>query len=296
MHDATGRRANRSVDGSTESSPMSPFASRASDSEAWEAVRLLDADPDFAVGLLDRARLGPSGLVVPGLRPATGPWTPPDRLARAVAIVVLDGILVGTGTTFGRPDARLLGPGDILDGPTLTNPGTAWRVIRPAHLAVLDRAFVLAARRCPTLIVALARRLSEAQEEQRIRAAICALPRVEERVLALLCNLAHRWGHVTPEGITLNLPMTHERLGSLIGARRPTVSLALRALTGQRLLRRCEDVWILPSDSNSWPTSGIPYRSFSLTCIDERRDGTSEDHGDPAWPAENPEYPTSRPC
>ena len=258
MHDPTTNTVDRSAGAATEPSHALPFRFSAPDRPGGTVVDLFDADPDFAVGLLDRARLGPAGLLVPSLRPAAGPWAPADRLAHAVAVVVLDGILVGAGTTFGRPDSRLLGPGDTLDGPTLTNPDTVWRTLTPAHLAVLDRTFVLAARRCPTLIVALARRLSEAQQEQHIRAAICAMPRVEERILALLCHLAHRWGHVTPDGVTLALPITHQLLGSLIGARRPTVSLALRTLGDQRLLRRRDDLWILPLDCDTWPASGVP--------------------------------------
>jgi len=242
----------------TELSQGSSFALREAGTHAWGAVRLLDVDPDFAVGPLDGDRLGPRGLMVPSLRSADGVWAPPDALARAVGIVVLDGVLIGTGTTFARPDVRLLGPGDMLDGRTLTNPDVVWRVLRPAHVAVLDSAFVLAARRCPALIVGLARRLSQAQQEQHVRATICAMPRVEERILALLCHLAHRWGHVTPDGVTLVLPVTHELLGALIGARRPTVSLALRALAEQRLLRRRDETWILPPDCSTWPASGIP--------------------------------------
>jgi len=237
---------------------VSPLPFRASEAGARGGVRLLDVDPDFAVGPVDRDLLGPRGLVVPGLRLAGGRWAPPDGLGGVIGIVVLDGVLVRAGTTFARPDARLLGPGDMIDGRTLTNPAAAWRVLESAHLAVLDSEFVLAARRCPALIIGLARRLSDAQQEQHIRAAICAMPRVEERILALLCHLAHRWGHVTPDGVTLTLPITHELLGSLIGARRPTVSLALRALDEQRLLRRREEIWILSPDCSTWPTSGIP--------------------------------------
>jgi CRP/FNR family cyclic AMP-dependent transcriptional regulator len=258
MRHATPSPANRSSSVPTEASQAPPVALRGVENGAWGAVRLLDVDPEFAVGPLDGDRIGLRGLVVPSLRPADGPWAPPDVLARAVGVVVLGGILVGAGTTFARPDVRLLGPGDMLDGRTLTSPETAWRVLRPAHLAVLDGTFVLAGRRWPALIAGLARRLSQAQQEQHIRAAICAMPRVEERILALLCHLAHRWGHVTPDGITLTLPMTHELLGSLIGARRPTVSLAIRALTEQRLLRRHDDIWILPPDCSTWPASGIP--------------------------------------
>jgi CRP-like cAMP-binding protein len=63
-----------------------------------------------------------------------------------------------------------------------------------------------------------------------VQAAISQLPRVELRVLALLWQLADRWGRVTPLGVEIDLELTHEALGRLIGAQRPTVSLALADL------------------------------------------------------------------
>jgi CRP/FNR family transcriptional regulator, cyclic AMP receptor protein len=124
---------------------------------------------------------------------------------------------------------------------------------------VLDGRFVQLARRWPALMTGLAHRLFEAQQEQHTRAAICAMPRVEERILALLCHLAGRWGHVTTDGVTLALPVTHELLGALIGSRRPTVSLALQVLDSQHLLTRRDDgTWLLPADATQWPQAGIP--------------------------------------
>ena len=42
------------------------------------------------------------------------------------------------------------------------------------------------------------------------------------------------------------LPLTHEALGRLIGARRPTVTLALKVLDGQDRLERLPDgAWLL---------------------------------------------------
>lgn len=58
----------------------------------------------------------------------------------------------------------------------------------------------------------------------------------------MLWHLADRWGRVTPDGVIVPLKLTHEALGRLVGAQRPTVTLALgelvasgrvtRALTG----------------------------------------------------------------
>lgn len=49
-----------------------------------------------------------------------------------------------------------------------------------------------------------------------------------------------------PEGIVLPLALTHDLLGQLIGARRSTTTLALRALESDGLFRRTEDgSWLL---------------------------------------------------
>jgi CRP/FNR family transcriptional regulator, cyclic AMP receptor protein len=230
-----------------------------SDGGAWEGVRLLEADPDLALGVPVAAQAWTRELRVPALRPPPGPWKPPASLHAVLGVLVLDGLMTATSRAFAHEDIQLLGPGDTLDNRALADQEVAWRVLAPAHLAVLDERFVLAARWCPPLFTGLVRRLSETEREQHIRASICTMPHVEERVLALLCHLALRWGHVTPDGVTLHLPVTHETLGRLIGARRPTVSLALLALTDHGLVtRRDNGTWLLPRECREWPTTGIP--------------------------------------
>ena len=58
-----------------------------------------------------------------------------------------------------------------------------------------------------------------------MQAAILALPRVESRVLAILWHLADVFGSVNADGVLVPLKLTHERLGRLVGAQRPTVTL-----------------------------------------------------------------------
>jgi CRP/FNR family cyclic AMP-dependent transcriptional regulator len=226
---------------------------------AWSSVRLLDVEPDLASGLSEADRTNAARVVVRALDVAPGHWSPPEALHDAMALLLVAGHLTRAGRTFARPDIQLLGPGDVAEGRALSRPQDEWRALGPARLAVLDERFVLASRRWPRLMTGFARRLLEAQEQVHTRAAISAMPRVEDRILALLSHLADRWGQVTVEGVTLTLPVTHQVLGALIGARRPTVSLALLALDQQRLLRRREDrTWLLPANSVDWPTTGLP--------------------------------------
>ncbi|HUE25664.1 MAG TPA: helix-turn-helix domain-containing protein, partial [Solirubrobacteraceae bacterium] len=70
-------------------------------------------------------------------------------------------------------------------------------------------------------------------------------PRVDQRLLAVMWLLAESWGRVTPAGTTLPLSLTHDALGALIGARRPTVTLALRELTERGAVIRQDQGWLL---------------------------------------------------
>ena len=66
------------------------------------------------------------------------------------------------------------------------------------------------------------RRAVESSERLATQLAISHLPRVDERVMAVMWLLAEVWGHVTPSGIRLRLALTHDALGELVGAQRST--------------------------------------------------------------------------
>jgi hypothetical protein len=57
--------------------------------------------------------------------------------------------------------------------------------------------------------------------------------------------LAETWGRVTASGVTLPVSLTHEALGALVGARRPTVSLALAELIERGAVVRQRTGWLL---------------------------------------------------
>jgi CRP/FNR family transcriptional regulator, cyclic AMP receptor protein len=65
-------------------------------------------------------------------------------------------------------------------------------------------------------------------------------------VLLLFWLLAQRWGAVTREGVLVKVPLTHELLATLIGSRRPTVTIAVQKLArDQLLIRHDKDRWLL---------------------------------------------------
>jgi len=172
-----------------------------------------------------------------------GPWAAHEETHghQAFAWLCLDGLLCQEVSIGGRPSAELFGPGDVIRPwqPEPALPSTIrWTCIDTARVAILDQRFVAAARRWPGLMTVIFERLTDQLQTAQHRTAIAGLPRVEQRVLALFWQLADRWGIVRPEGVVIRLALTHEFLGHLIAAKRPTVSLALAALAADNLLTR----------------------------------------------------------
>ena len=76
--------------------------------------------------------------------------------------------------------------------------------------------------------------------------AVLSLPHVTTRVELLLWHFADRWGKATREGVVLPLPITHDTLSEIVGARRPSVTTALSQLRDEgRIERRPDGCWVL---------------------------------------------------
>jgi CRP-like cAMP-binding protein len=150
--------------------------------------------------------------------------------------------------------AELVAEGDLLgadDGTEERIVGLEprWEILEPTRLLVLDAAFAQRIARYPQLAAALVDRVHERARRTAIALALSHLPRVEDRLHRLLWHLADRRGHVRADGVVLRLPVTQEQLGRLVGARRPTVSLALRSLRERGLVRRGDaDEWVLANE------------------------------------------------
>jgi CRP-like cAMP-binding protein len=197
-------------------------------------ISLLDEDPELAVGLpAEELELARRVLVVHGLLAETGPWEVEEPVA-SLGLLLLDGLVTVNVVVGDRVASELAGPGDVLHAtaaPHALLPAEVGLVVsEPARIAVLDQRFIAAVRRWPVLLLTLHERLRVQQRRMAIHAAIGKLRRVEDRVLALLWHLAERWGRVTRDGVVVPLSLTHETLGRLAGAERPTVTLALGEL------------------------------------------------------------------
>lgn len=225
-------------------------------------VALLDVNPDLGVDLTaDEVQLALDAVVIPAIRIQRGQWdseacATDHRVAGSlIGLLVIDGVVLREMRLGPHVSAQLCGPGDLLELRSAHDQScfpTATTVSVPgsAVLALLDDRVLGAARRWPRLggrlFAQAMRQIGDAGAQQ----AISQLPRVDDRLLALFWHLADRWGHVLAGGVRIALPLTHETIGRLIGARRPTVTLGLRALRTEGLLQRHVDgAWLLAHGS-----------------------------------------------
>lgn len=222
-----------------------------------EAGLLLDYDPDLGAGIgrEDRevARRACRGVLV--TTPA-GRWEPRRSAGEAptlVGFVIVTGMICREVRLRDRHLLELLGTGDVLqlpgpeDGRRLSTTVTLTAVADTQSLA-LGRAFIGAAARWPSLLVALQQRLESQRERLAVQAVITHLPRAEHRLLLMLWHIAGRWGVVTPAGIVVPLPLSHDLLGQLTASRRSTATLALGALEQAETIKRLPDgSWLLTS-------------------------------------------------
>jgi CRP-like cAMP-binding protein len=168
--------------------------------------------------------------------------------------LVIEGVVLKETRLSNRAALELLGPGDVL-GPPLSAPRQieSRAVSRyVAHgtvtLAELGARFRAAARRWPGLSDILLDRLARQTHRASMHLAMLHLPRVQDRIVALFSDLAERFGQMTPEGALIDVDLTHEVIGGLVGSRRPTVSIALQVLAAEGTLVRHDDArWTLHS-------------------------------------------------
>jgi len=218
-----------------------------------EAIRVLEADPGLGDVLseseFEEAR---RDLVAPSLTLAPGDWNPRHG-ARApkglLGALVTSGILCREVSLDGRVCAELVGPGDLLrpwdGGGCGVVHDVRWRVLQEARVALLGIRFATTAARWPALTGALVARSVHRSHGLALSAAITCTTGLDKRLLMLFSNLAARWGRVRPEGVLVPVPMTHELIGRLIGASRPSVSTALKALEREGAVLRAGEGWLL---------------------------------------------------
>ena len=166
-----------------------------------------------------------------------------------LGFLVISGTLTMNVRLSGRVCTRLIDERELvlLDG-VESDPIPAvwgWEVLEAAHVAILDSRLLVIGRRWPSLMGAILKRAADQTRHLFLQKAISQLPRVEQRLLALLWSIADRRGVVRADGVWVRMSATHEALARMIGAQRPTVSLGLAHLSEAGLLRSEDDGWLL---------------------------------------------------
>ena len=213
-------------------------------------IRLLEADPDLGAGLsahdLEAARtrlVAPLRHVEPGDLDVEAAL-PPRAGHRGV--LVIDGLLTRDVVIAESACAELVGPGDLLrpwDDPAAGGPipsQVEWHVLAPSRLAPLDRDVAAAIGRWPEVTTALVTRAVTRAQTLAVALSISCITGLKIRIQAMLWHLADRFGKVGPAGVTLPLPVTHQVIGRLVGASRPSVSTAMKELEQGGALSRAD--------------------------------------------------------
>ncbi len=219
-------------------------------------IRLLEADPSLGEGL------SPEHLTqvqryakVPAVHLEEGLWSL-DELAEAAGVhgrvrgfLVFAGCVTMSVELGERTCLRLLTCGEVvlLDGMETDSLPLrwGWSAIGDVSLALFDDRLMVIGNRWPALLSNVLQRAAQQTRHSLLQQAISQLPRVEDRLLALFWTVADRNGTVRADGIWVELPITHETLAQMVGARRPTISLGLRHLEEAGQLRAEPGGWLL---------------------------------------------------
>src|SRR5436190_5555568 len=219
-------------------------------------IRVADAVPEL-VGDLDpeRAELARRHALATLEVLTPGQWQPEFQLRREpghLGLLVIDGLLMRDVTLGNTIATEIVGRGDVLrpadhDGESAPVPfGVRWTVLEPTRLAILDRPFTSVIGHWPETIEFLMRSMMRRVHALALHVAVCHLRRVDSRLQVLLWHLADRWGRVEADGVHVPLSLTHQTLGRLVGAQRPSVTTALRQLSEAGAVTRLGDgTWLL---------------------------------------------------
>jgi len=220
---------------------------------------ILAVDPELAEGVDARALPFATRTAIARsftLEPGELEELPTAPLGHAgdLGLLVLDGLIERVVVLAGRRSAELLGPGDVLrpwehdaTGPVIPL-AVAWEVLTPTRLAVLDAGFARRVAPWPAIGAAIVGRCVRRTQDLAFQLGLSTHTRVDVRLLLLLWHLASRWGRVTLDGVHLPLRLTHKLLGELVGARRPSVTLAATNLARLELVFHERDGWHLNGD------------------------------------------------
>lgn len=198
-------------------------------------------------------RNGSTTSRLPEMTLEPGPWVLPQPASTELAYMVTAGMLLRRVTIEGGNSVELVGKGDLLlpwRGEGASFARSEWVVIDRARLAVLDLRPGSPLTRSTDLASTVVQRAIDRARWLSLQSAIMSIVGIEERLRALLWALAERWGEPVPGGAEIEVNVPQSVLAEMVGARRPTVSLALGALT--------ERGDLLASEPGRWVLAGEP--------------------------------------
>lgn len=216
-----------------------------------ERVPLLDTRIDLTRYLTSEERVEVAAVSLPVVTAEGDQMELHTLLAKHTAFgaTILDGLVMNSMRIGEQTGVQLLGPGDLLlpgsDPPPMWITGLEARTAGSVRLALFGNELLGAAFRWPRILQSLYMYVGEQLQRLTAQLVVCQLPRVDDRVQAMLWLLAESWGHVTSSGVRLPVLLTHETLGALVGARRPTVTLALRNLVQRGAIVHQDSGWLL---------------------------------------------------
>ena len=217
-----------------------------------DSLPLLEALPDLAtVGARPRA----TALRIEAEWVPAGPFRPERVAGRFGAVVVLlDGLVARAMTVEEGSAAELLGAGAVLSPPGsgrqeglgLVGYHVRYEALATSRVGVIGPDLLAGLAEQPELVAALLAGRGRVDAERAAIHALTQLTGVDRRLVALFRLLAERHGRPTPDGVVVPVAIPHRLLAELVGARRPTVTTALRALRHRGELRRLPDgTWLL---------------------------------------------------
>lgn len=240
-----------------------------------DLVRVLGVVPELTAELDPRtAELVRRKVVAEVDELGVGRWHPRggDGADGLLGLLVIDGVLTRSVRLGARRGTELLGPGDLLRPwdvapEEATLPSAAeWRVIAPARVAVLDGYFATTVARWPSIVARLLGLTLRRSRALALQMAIAQVPRLEERLLLVLWQLADRFGRVDRDGVRVPLRLSHELLSELVCARRPSVTVALKTLRARGLVDAANGGWLLAHDSLDGAVAALDRPGRSPAC------------------------------
>jgi hypothetical protein len=225
-----------------------------------DVISIIDADPDLGELLdADERERARREAVTRVRRLSPGAWKAAEALERDVhhrGFLVIDGLLSREVEVLGRRCVELIGDADVLRpwgwDPTGSHvqAEVGWTVLEPTRMAVLDHDLVVRMNPWPQLGLELFSRGTRRAHSLAVALAISHHQRVDDRLLLTMWQIAERWGTVRPDGIAIQLSLSHERLASLVGSHRPAVTTAIGELVRAGMISRGDDrIWILHGDA-----------------------------------------------